>query len=151
MTVNERYAADFLSRVAKPARYTGGEVNAVVKEVAPGMTRFAFCFPDVYEVGMSHLGLQILYFMLNRRADTYCERCFMPWLDMLALMREHEIPLSALERGNFLPWVTMKLSRSCRWCRRKGIGWRRNRRRNFGRKPCRRPCTASYCCRCDCT
>jgi len=91
-----------LLRVTKPARYTGGEVNAVYKDITPGMTRFAFCFPDVYEIGMSHLGLQLLYFFMNRRADTYCERAFMPWLDMVDLMREEQISLYALETGDAL-------------------------------------------------
>ena len=62
-------------------------------------TRIAFCFPDTYEVGMSHLGLQILYFFFNRREDTYCERCFAPWYDMEEKMRENNIPLYALETG----------------------------------------------------
>ncbi|MCL2286987.1 MAG: TIGR03960 family B12-binding radical SAM protein [Firmicutes bacterium] len=91
-----------LLKLTKPARYTGGEVNAVQKEVTPSMTRFAFCFPDVYEIGMSHLGLQILYFLLNKREDTYCERVFMPWLDMVDFMRETSNPLFALETGDEL-------------------------------------------------
>jgi radical SAM family uncharacterized protein len=89
-----------LLRVAKPARYTGGEVNAVIKPITSSLTRFAFCFPDVYEVGMSHLGLQIIYYLLNNQPQVWCERVFMPWLDMLALMREEGIPLYALESGD---------------------------------------------------
>ena len=91
-----------LLKLTKPARYTGGEVNAVQKEITPNMTRFAFCFPDVYEIGMSHLGLQILYFLMNRREDTYCERVFMPWLDMVDYLRETGEPLFALESGDDL-------------------------------------------------
>ena len=86
-----------LSQVDKPARYIGGELNSVIKEVTPDMTRVAFCFPDVYEVGMSHLGMQILYHFFNRREDVYCERVFAPWPDMEKLMRENNIPLFGLE------------------------------------------------------
>jgi len=88
--------------VTKPGRYTGGEVNVVSKEITPTLTRFAFCFPDVYEVGMSHMGLQLLYFFMNRREDTFCERVFMPWLDMVDLLRETNQPLFALESGDEL-------------------------------------------------
>ena len=89
-----------LMQVEKPGRYVGGEVNAVVKEKSEALTRFGFCFPDVYEVGMSHLGLQMLYFFMNRRADTWCERVFMPWPDMMAVLKESETPLYALESGD---------------------------------------------------
>ncbi|MCL2224205.1 MAG: TIGR03960 family B12-binding radical SAM protein [Defluviitaleaceae bacterium] len=88
-----------LLRLEKPGRYTGGEINAVSKETTPEITRFAFCFPDVYEIGMSHLGLQILYFFMNRREDTFCERVFMPWLDAVEFLREENEPLFALETG----------------------------------------------------
>ena len=88
--------------VTKPGRYTGGEVNVITKEITPETIRFAFCFPDVYEIGMSHLGLQILYFFINRRNDTYCERAFMPWIDMVELLRETKSPLFALESGDAL-------------------------------------------------
>lgn len=91
-----------LLKMTKPARYTGGEVNSVTKTITPGMTRFALCFPDVYEIGMSHLGLQILYFLMNRRDDVYCERAFMPWLDMIDYLRENEQPLFAVETGDSL-------------------------------------------------
>ncbi|MCL2189382.1 MAG: TIGR03960 family B12-binding radical SAM protein [Defluviitaleaceae bacterium] len=87
-----------LLRVEKPARYVGGEVNAVIKD--KNRIRFGFCFPDAYEVGMSHLGLQMLYFFMNRREDTWCERVFMPFLDMQQVMREENIPLYALESGD---------------------------------------------------
>lgn len=88
---------EILLQVEKPARYVGREVNVVKKNPSDVDIRFAFCFPDVYEVGMSHLGLQILYYFLNRREDTYCERVFAPWVDMEAKMREEKIPLFALE------------------------------------------------------
>jgi radical SAM family uncharacterized protein len=88
---------DILQSVEKPARYTGGELNAVSKDPSKADIRFAFCFPDVYEVGMSHLGMKILYGLLNERGDTYCERVFAPWTDMEAKMRENRIPLFSLE------------------------------------------------------
>lgn len=86
-----------LSRVAKPARYTGHEWNSVHKDHAKVDVTFALAFPDVYEVGMSHLGLKILYHILNRRSDTAAERTFAPWVDMEEEMRRHGIPLFALE------------------------------------------------------
>lgn len=88
---------EILLQVEKPARYVGREVNMVKKDPKNVDIRFAFCFPDVYEVGMSHLGLQILYYFLNRREDTYCERAFSPWTDLEEKMRENKIPLFALE------------------------------------------------------
>ncbi len=91
---------EILLQVEKPGRYIGNEVNMVVKNPKDMDIRFAFCFPDVYEVGMSHLGLQILYYFLNRRSDTYCERVFAPWHDMEDKMRENNIPLFALETGD---------------------------------------------------
>ncbi|WP_010238911.1 TIGR03960 family B12-binding radical SAM protein [Clostridium arbusti] len=93
---------DILHRVEKPARYTGGEFNSCIKDKNKVDIRFAFCFPDVYEVGMSHLGMKILYHVLNKREDTYCERAFAPWPDMEKLMRENEIPLYTLETKNSL-------------------------------------------------
>ena len=95
-------AREKLLTLEKPGRYTGGEVNAVTKKISPDITRFAFCFPDVYEIGMSHLGLQILYFFLNRREDVFCERAFMPWPDMAELLRTENAPLFALESGDAL-------------------------------------------------
>ncbi|MBR0277229.1 MAG: TIGR03960 family B12-binding radical SAM protein [Clostridia bacterium] len=86
-----------LGRVEKPARYTGGEWGSVIKNPSDVNIRFAFCFPDTYEIGMSHLGMKILYGILNERKDTYCERVFAPWTDMEMLMRENNIPLFALE------------------------------------------------------
>ncbi|MEE1050088.1 MAG: B12-binding domain-containing radical SAM protein, partial [Clostridia bacterium] len=86
-----------LKRVQKPARYIGNEFNSVHKEKKDGMMSFAFCFPDVYEVGMSHLGMKILYHMLNDREDTVCERVFAPWDDMEQEMKKEGIPLLSLE------------------------------------------------------
>ncbi len=86
-----------LLSVSKPARYTGGEWNSIVKEPAASYHRFAFCFPDAYEIGMSHLGMKILYHLLNERDDTFCERCFAPWDDMADQMRREKIPLFSLE------------------------------------------------------
>lgn len=88
---------DILLEIEKPARYIGGEVNAVMKNVEDIDVRFAMCFPDVYEIGMSYLGIQIIYDMLNQREDTYCERLYSPWMDLDAIMRERHIPLFALE------------------------------------------------------
>ena len=86
-----------LMTIEKPARYIGGEVNAVMKDKEKVDIRFAMCFPDVYEIGMSHLGIQILYDMSNKREDTWCERVYSPWNDMDKVMREQQIPLFALE------------------------------------------------------
>lgn len=88
---------EILLAVDKPARYIGNEVNSVMKNKEEIDIRFAFCFPEVYEIGMSHLGLQILYDMFNRREDTWCERVFSPWVDLDKIMREKQIPLFALE------------------------------------------------------
>lgn len=88
---------DILSRVEKPVRYIGGELNEVIKDINDIDIRFAFCFPDVYEVGMSHLGMRILYHTINERKDTYCERVFAPWPDMEEQLRKNNIPLYALE------------------------------------------------------
>ena len=88
---------EILLTIEKPARYIGGEVNMIVKEPNKVDIRFCMCFPDVYEIGMSHLGIQILYDMFNRREDTYCERVYSPWVDLDKLMREKKIPLFALE------------------------------------------------------
>ncbi len=84
-------------RVQKPSRYTGGELNSVVKNAADVAVRFAFCFPDLYEIGMSHLGMKILYAQFNRESDIWCERVFAPDEDMETLMRENDIPLFGLE------------------------------------------------------
>ncbi len=88
---------EILLTVEKPARYIGNEVNSVMKEKKDIAIRFAMCFPDVYEIGMSHLGIQILYDMFNRREDIWCERVYSPWTDLDKIMRERKIPLFALE------------------------------------------------------
>ncbi len=86
-----------LKSVEKPSRYTGSEWNSIKKDPKKVDIRFAFCFPDTYEIGMSHLGMKILYHLLNERQDCYCERVFAPWTDMESKMRENNIPLYALE------------------------------------------------------
>lgn len=88
---------EILMQVEKPARYIGNEVNAVMKDKEQVKIRFAMCFPDVYEIGMSHLGIQIIYDMLNRFEDVWCERVYSPWVDLDAIMRKEHIPLFALE------------------------------------------------------
>ncbi|MCI9594473.1 MAG: TIGR03960 family B12-binding radical SAM protein [Lachnospiraceae bacterium] len=88
---------EILLSIQQPARYIGGEVNMIVKDPSQVDIRFAMCFPDVYDIGMSHLGIQILYDMFNRRKDTYCERVYSPWVDLDKVMREKNIPLFALE------------------------------------------------------
>ena len=88
---------DLLLKVQKPVRYIGGEYGAVIKDPEKVDVRFAFLFPDTYEVGMSHLGMRILYHIINRREDTWCERTFTPWVDMAAEMRSAGIPLFTLE------------------------------------------------------
>ena len=88
---------DILLQVEKPARYIGNEVNSIMKDKNNVDIRFAMCFPEVYEIGMSHLGIQILYDMFNRREDTWCERVYSPWVDLDKIMREQDIPLFALE------------------------------------------------------
>ena len=88
---------EILLSIQQPARYIGGEVNTVNKDPEKVDIRFAMCFPDVYEIGMSHLGMQILYDMFNRREDIYCERVYSPWTDLDKIMREKKIPLFALE------------------------------------------------------
>lgn len=88
---------DILLKIEKPARYIGGEVNAVVKNKEDVDVRIAMCFPDVYEIGMSHLGIQILYDMFNRLDGVWCERVYSPWVDLDAIMRREKLPLFALE------------------------------------------------------
>lgn len=86
-----------LLEVQKPARYVGGELHQIIKNLDDVDVRFAFCFPDTYEVGMSHLGMKILYSSLNANEHIWCERCFMPWVDFEAKMQENKIPLYSLE------------------------------------------------------
>lgn len=88
---------EILMQVEKPARYIGNEVNAVMKEKEQVDIRFAMCFPDVYEIGMSHLGIQIIYDMFNQFEDVWCERVYSPWVDLDQIMRKGQIPLFALE------------------------------------------------------
>ncbi len=88
---------EILLQIEKPARYIGGEINMVKKDLHQVDVRFCMCFPDVYEVGMSHLGIQILYDMLNKQEGTWCERVYSPWVDLDAIMRREQIPLFALE------------------------------------------------------
>lgn len=88
---------EILLKIEKPARYIGNEVNSVMKDPEKVDIRFAMCFPDVYEIGMSHLGIQLLYDQFNRREDVWCERVYSPWVDLDRVMREKHIPLFALE------------------------------------------------------
>lgn len=88
---------EILMKVEKPARYIGNEVNSVMKDPGKVDVRFAMCFPDVYEIGMSHLGIQIIYDMLNQFEDVWCERVYSPWVDLDAIMKKEQIPLFALE------------------------------------------------------
>ena len=84
---------EILLEIEKPARYIGNEINSVMKNKNEVDIRFAMCFPDVYEIGMSHLGIQILYDMFNRREDTWCERVYSPWPDLDAIMRKENIQI----------------------------------------------------------
>ena len=86
-----------LLEVQKPSRYIGGEVGSIIKDKSEIDVRFAFCFPDTYDIGMSHLGMKILYSLTNERENYWCERCFAPGEDFEAIMRENDIPLYALE------------------------------------------------------
>ncbi len=90
---------DFLLDVKQPARYVGGEWNAIKKDPGSVRVKFAMCFPDTYEVGMSHLGSKIIYHEVNKREDALCERAFCPWPDMEAELRQHQLPLASLENG----------------------------------------------------
>lgn len=98
--MKNRKLEKLLVKVQKPGRYIGGELNSVVKRTEEAEVRFAFCFPDVYEVGMSHLGMKILYSQLNEIPYVWCERVFAPWGDMEQLMRQHGVALYALESGD---------------------------------------------------
>ena len=96
---NDRLALtdEELLSLEKPERYIGNEVGSVIKDMESVRIRFCFCFPDVYEIGMSHLGIQILYGMFNSYEDVWCERLYSPWLDADRMFREKGIPLFALE------------------------------------------------------
>ena len=89
-----------LLSVQKPARYTGGEPGCIMKNKEDIDVHFAFCFPDTYEVGMSHLGLKVIYDALNKQPNIWCERCFAPWVDMEAELRKYDRKLFALESGD---------------------------------------------------
>lgn len=95
--MNEKEFERLLLSVQKPGRYSGGEINSVIKDKTKVDVRFAFCFPDTYEIGMSHLGMKILYSQFNSREDIWCERVFAPWVDFEEKMRENNIPLFACE------------------------------------------------------
>ena len=95
--MNNKEFERLLLSVQKPGRYSGGEINSVIKDKHSVDVRFAFCFPDTYEIGMSHLGMKILYSQFNAREDIWCERVFAPWLDFEEVMRQNNIPLFALE------------------------------------------------------
>ena len=88
---------EILLKVEKPARYIGNELNSIKKDKEKVAIRFAMCFPDVYEIGMSHLGVQILYDMFNKMEDVWCERVYSPWPDLHKIMKEENIPLFGLE------------------------------------------------------
>ena len=88
---------EILMQVEKPARYIGNEVNSVIKDKDAVDIRFCMCFPDVYEIGMSHLGIQVLYSMFNSWEDVWCERVYSPWVDLDKIMRDKQIPLFGLE------------------------------------------------------
>lgn len=95
--MDEKEFERLLLSVQKPGRYSGGEINSVIKDKTQVDVRFAFCFPDTYEIGMSHLGMKILYSQFNSRDDIWCERVFAPWVDFEEVMRKNNIPLFALE------------------------------------------------------
>ena len=89
-----------LKSVTKPGRYSGGEYGAILKDKSAVKARFAFCFPDSYEIGMSNLGVRLLYGALNEHPDIWCERVYDPWVDMQEEMKKHNLPLCALESGD---------------------------------------------------
>lgn len=95
--MDEKRFEELIMSVQKPGRYSGGELNSVIKDKSAVDVRFAFCFPDTYEIGMSHLGMKILYSLFNEREDIWCERVFAPWIDFEEVMRKNNIPLFALE------------------------------------------------------
>ena len=97
---NEKHISSVLKSVSKPGRYIGGEYNRVIKNKDDVKCRFAFCFPDTYEIGMSNLGVRILYDVLNREKDVWCERVYAPWEDMYKKMKEYSIPLCAVESSD---------------------------------------------------
>ncbi len=100
--MNEKRFEQLLLSVQKPGRYSGGEIGSVMKDKKDIAVRFAFCFPDTYEIGMSHLGMKILYSIFNERDDIWCERVFAPWIDFEKVMRDNDIPLFALESRDYI-------------------------------------------------
>jgi radical SAM superfamily enzyme YgiQ (UPF0313 family) len=98
----EKHLNRLLPRVQRPGRYTGGELNQVVKDWSATETKVAFAFPDIYDLGMSNYGLAILYDLLNQRPDVLAERTFLPWTDMEAIMREEKLPLYSLETKHLI-------------------------------------------------
>ncbi len=99
-TKNNRTGSSILKSVSKPGRYAGGEYGEIIKDKTRIKARFAFCFPDTYEIGMSNLGVRLLYGALNAHEDIWCERVYDPWVDMQEEMRRHNLPLTALESGD---------------------------------------------------
>ncbi|MEE8359655.1 MAG: B12-binding domain-containing radical SAM protein, partial [Candidatus Omnitrophota bacterium] len=95
--LNRETLEEILSQVRKPARYIGNEWNAVKKDLTKASVKFALSFPDLYEIGMSHLGYKLIYHLLNEREDTACERVFMPDVDLLEILKIRDIPLFSLE------------------------------------------------------
>ena len=100
--MKENKLSGILKSVTKPGRYTGGEYNQIIKDKEKVDLRFAFCFPDIYDIGMSNLGVRILYDALNRESDIWCERVYAPWVDMAEKMREYKLPITAHESGDAL-------------------------------------------------
>ena len=100
--MDNKSISSVLKSVSKPGRYIGGEFNSVIKDKSEVGVRFAFCFPDTYEIGMSNLGVRILYDVLNKDKDVWCERVYAPWTDMKEKMEEYSIPLTAVESGDAL-------------------------------------------------
>ena len=98
--MNHQAISGILKAVSKPGRYTGGEFNQILKDKEKTDVRFAFCFPDTYEIGMSNLGIRILYDVLNRQENVWCERVYAPWTDMMEKMQEYRLPLCAVESGD---------------------------------------------------
>ncbi|MBP5293944.1 MAG: TIGR03960 family B12-binding radical SAM protein [Clostridia bacterium] len=98
--MGKTYSTGLLRHVTKPGRYAGGEAGQILKDKEKIKARFAFCFPDSYEIGMSNLGVRILYGVLNEQKDIWCERVYAPWMDMQDAMREHGEPLCAMESGD---------------------------------------------------
>ena len=95
-------SSSIMKSVTKPGRYSGGEYGQVIKDAKAVKARFAFCFPDTYEIGMSNLGVRILYGALNEQEDIWCERAYMPWVDMQEKMRQYDLPLCSCESGDAL-------------------------------------------------